>query len=60
MTHQQLEAAIAQLGDTQTSLARSLDISDRTMRRYLAGDAPIPRVVDLAIAHLLNLRAAAV
>ncbi len=58
MNQQQLMAAIAQLNLTQASLARALDISDRTMRRYVAGDAPIPRVVELAVKYLLALRAA--
>lgn len=54
MTIQELQRAIVDLNLTQTSLAAALDISDRTMRRYAAGDAPIPRVVELAIWYLLD------
>jgi transcriptional regulator with XRE-family HTH domain len=52
-TKEQLAAALLELGLTQTELAASLDISARTMRRYVAGDARIPRVVELAIELLL-------
>ena len=55
MTPQQLQRAIVDLNLTQTSLAAALDISDRTMRRYVAGTAPIPRVVELAINYLLSI-----
>lgn len=58
MTIEQLQRAIVDLNLTQSSLARALDISDRTMRRYVAGTARIPKVVELAINHLLALRAA--
>lgn len=53
MNKQQLERAIVDLNLTQTSLAAALDISDRTMRRYVAGTAPIPRVVNMAIELLI-------
>jgi hypothetical protein len=56
MTSQQLQRAIVDLSLTQSALATALDISDRTMRRYIAGDAPIPRVVELAIEYLLLIR----
>ena len=56
MTSQQLQHAIIALELTQNALASALDISDRTMRRYIAGDAPIPRVVELAIQYLLLIR----
>lgn len=53
MTTQELQRAIVDLNLSQTSLASALDISDRTMRRYVAGTAPIPRVVELAVELLL-------
>jgi DNA-binding CsgD family transcriptional regulator len=37
---------------SQREAAESLDINERTVRRYLAGDAPIPRVVELAAKYL--------
>jgi hypothetical protein len=53
VTQLELAAALRELCLTQTELAATLDISARTMRRYVAGDAPIPRVVALAIELLL-------
>jgi transcriptional regulator with XRE-family HTH domain len=58
MTREELERAIASLGLTQSSLAARLDLSPRTLRRYVAGTAPIPRVVEIAIEHLLHNRRA--
>jgi predicted DNA-binding protein (UPF0251 family) len=42
---------------SQVAAARELDVSDRTMRRYCAGE-PVPRVVILALERLLELKAA--
>ena len=32
-----------------------LELGDRTVRRYVAGDSPIPRVVELAVIYLLQM-----
>lgn len=37
---------------TQAQAARVLEISDRTMRRYIAGTSPVPRSVELALRFL--------
>ena len=60
MTKEQLAGVLAALGVTQTELAKRLDISARTMRRYVAGDVPIPHVVGLALdyLHFLGMRPA--
>lgn len=55
MNKQDLSTAIAALGTTQTGLARMLGLGDRTVRRYVAGDASIPRVVELAVDYLVSL-----
>jgi hypothetical protein len=55
MNKQDLSTAIAALGTTQTGLAKMLELGDRTVRRYVAGDAPIPRVVELAVIYLLQM-----
>ena len=52
MTAAELVAALEELTLTQTALARLLDLSDRTVRRYVAGTAPIPRAVELALASM--------
>lgn len=55
LTREGLERAIAEMGLTQTSLADRLDVSARTMRRYVSGDVAIPAVVQIAIHYLVRL-----
>lgn len=52
MTAAELKRALDALELSQTALAARLDISARTMRRYVAGAAAIPRVVHYAISFL--------
>ncbi|MDP2322589.1 MAG: helix-turn-helix domain-containing protein [Gammaproteobacteria bacterium] len=49
MTPTQLRAALTKAGLSQRGAARLLGIDERTMRRYCAGDLPVPRVVELAL-----------
>jgi transcriptional regulator with XRE-family HTH domain len=39
---------------SQTELARMLGIADRTVRRYIAGDLPMPRMFQLAVIYILE------
>jgi|SRR5215470_14830271 len=39
----------------QSEAAEVLEISDREMRRYACGEKPVPRVVILALARLVDL-----
>ena len=41
---------------TQTEAARLIDVTDRTMRRYVSGETPVPRVVIYALLHAIELR----
>lgn len=43
-------------GLSQRGAARELGINERTMRRYCAGDSPVPRVVFLALERLRDIR----
>ncbi|MGA2711068.1 MAG: helix-turn-helix domain-containing protein [Steroidobacteraceae bacterium] len=43
-------------GLSQSEVARQLEISDRTVRRYLAGRAPVPTLVVRAVMHLITER----
>lgn len=54
MTNNQLATAGRKLyGDEwQSNLARALEYNPRTIRRYAAGEIPIPRVVELAVLAL--------
>jgi hypothetical protein len=44
MTPNQLRAALARMGLSQRGAARLLNIDERTMRKYVAGDLVIPLV----------------
>lgn len=41
---------------SQRAAARELGIDERTMRRYIAGDAEVPRAVALAVQRLSSVR----
>lgn len=41
----------------QSELARDLDVDDRTMRRWVAGDSPVPSGVAVDLLRLLTERA---
>jgi transcriptional regulator with XRE-family HTH domain len=45
-------------GLSQSEVARQLEISDRTVRRYLAARAPVPTLVVRAVMHLITERQA--
>lgn len=49
-----LRQLIADGGYTQRGAARELEISERMMRYYCAGEQSVPRVVMLAMEHLVN------
>lgn len=50
----ELRKLIEQGGYSQRSAAKELQISERIMRYYCAGDKPVPRVVMLAMRHLVH------
>ena len=52
----QFRKLLEKAGLSQSEAARLLDISDRMMRRYVAGDSVIPRVVIYALLHVIELR----
>lgn len=45
--------ALREAGLSQRGTAKALEINERTMRRYVAGDQPIPRVVEYAVRWLI-------
>jgi DNA-binding transcriptional regulator YiaG len=51
MTPEQFQKAIAKLGLSQVAAGRFLEIGDRQIRKWIAGDARIPG----AVAKLLRL-----
>ena len=52
MTPKQLRATLARIGLSQRAAARLLDINDRTMRKYVAGDLVIPELLVWALRGL--------
>ena len=56
MTPADFLAAIARLGLTQSGAARELRVDPRTVRRWVAGDAPIPYAVNLALKWLAHAK----
>lgn len=49
MTAAQLQRVLDKMGETQVGMAKRLGISDRNMRRYVSGELPVPRLVELAV-----------
>lgn len=49
-----LRAAPAALGLSGRGLARVLDVNEKTWRRWVAGQVPIPRSVALAVQAMLD------
>ena len=56
MTPKQLQKFLDDAGLSQRGAARELNIGERTMRRYIAGDLPVPRVVEFALRWLASQR----
>ena len=54
MTPDALRAAPKALGLSGRGLARLLDVHEKTYRRWIAGDVPIPRSVALAVQAMLD------
>lgn len=52
MTATQLRKLLEKAGLSQRGAARLLEIDERTMRYYAAGEYPIPKVVELALVCL--------
>lgn len=52
MTPAELQKAIDRAGHSQSSAARELGISRRMLMRYLSGEYPVPRLVELAVKAL--------
>lgn len=51
---ERLQRLIDTGGYSQLSAAAELDISPRMMRYYCSGDKPVPRVVMLAMEHIVT------
>jgi hypothetical protein len=58
MTPNQLRTTLARIGLSQRGAARLLDIDERTMRKYVAGDLIIPEMLVWALRGLAQRDAA--
>jgi transposase len=54
----QLQRFLDDAGMSQRGAARELGIDERTMRRYVRDELPVPRVVEFALRWLASQRAA--
>jgi DNA transposition AAA+ family ATPase len=54
MTRKQLRKLIEDAGLSQAKAARLIGLTDRSMRRYLAGDVEIPRSVEYAVRYVIE------
>jgi hypothetical protein len=57
MTGRGLKRMLKHAGLSQRGLAKELQINERTMRRYVSGEQPIPKVVEYAILHVYHWNA---
>lgn len=49
MNPKQLQKFLDEAEMSQRGAAKALGIDERTMRRYIAGEQPVPRVVEFAL-----------
>lgn len=56
MTPAELRNAIDRLGLSQVGLGRFLGVDPRTVRRWAAGDLPVPRAVDMLLRLMIAYR----
>jgi len=54
VTANQLKRALRDAGLSQRGAAKLLGINERTMRRYVSGEQPIPRIVEYALNWLVH------
>jgi plasmid maintenance system antidote protein VapI len=54
MTALQLQRLLDRAGLSQRGAAKALEINERTMRKYVSGDSPIPKTVELALRWLAS------
>jgi len=54
LTGKQLQAALERLGMTQAEAAKRLGVTDRTVRRWVAGDTRIPEAVTIVVRSWLK------
>jgi transcriptional regulator with XRE-family HTH domain len=56
MTGGQLQKLLDSAGLSQRGAAKEIGISERQMRRYIAGDATVPKVIEYALRWLVHAK----
>jgi plasmid maintenance system antidote protein VapI len=54
MTGGQLQKLLDSAGLSQRGAAKAIEINERTMRKYIAGEAAIPKTVEYALRWVIN------
>ena len=54
MTGRQFNEHLIRLGFTQVEFARTIEVNARTVRHWVAGSYPVPRVVALLVALMIE------
>ncbi len=54
MNPKQLRQLLESAGLSQSEAARVIGITDRTLRRYIAGDMPTPRAIEFALLYVIG------
>lgn len=54
MTGKQLQRLLDGAGLSQRSAAKAIVISERQMRRYVAGDAAVPKFIEYALRWVIS------
>lgn len=49
MTGGQLQKLLDSAGLSQRGAAKEIEINERTMRKYISGESPIPKTVEYAV-----------
>jgi hypothetical protein len=55
MTGKQLQRLLEDAGLSQRGAAKAIGISERQMRRYIAGDAVVPKFIEYALRWLVHV-----
>ncbi len=55
MTGKQLQRLLDAAGLSQRGAAKAIGISERQMRRYIAGDATVPKFIEYALRWLSHI-----
>lgn len=56
MTGGQLQKLLDSAGLSQRGAAKEIGISERQMRRYVSGDAVVPKVIEYALRWLIHMQ----